>query len=32
VAEGLRDELVGIQTGRVEDRFGWLREVAGGDA
>jgi branched-chain amino acid aminotransferase len=27
VAAGLRDELIGIQTGQLPDRFGWLHEV-----
>jgi branched-chain amino acid aminotransferase len=27
VAAGLRDELIGIQTGRLPDRRGWLHEV-----
>jgi len=32
VARGLREELTGIQNGTVKDRFGWLREVAPGQA
>ena len=27
VTELLRTQLTGIQTGRVEDRFGWLTRV-----
>ena len=30
VAGRIREELVGIQTGMVEDRFGWLREAGAG--
>jgi branched-chain amino acid aminotransferase len=29
VSLSLRDELTGIQYGRVEDRHGWLRRLDG---
>ncbi len=28
VTSALRDELVGIQTGAVEDRHGWMHRLA----